>query len=125
MSNAPDKWQALQAFWGSFGIPAYEQASVPKGVQLPYISYNGEVGAINEPLPLSASIWCRDTSWEWISKKADEIAQFIGYGYHITTVEGGYLWISRGTPFAQRMSDEDTTIKRIYINVVGEYLTAF
>ena len=93
MSNAPDKWQALQAFWGSFGIPAYEQASVPKGVQLPYISYNGEVGAINEPLPLSASIWCRDTSWEWISKGCRSIDEVRRKHLEDITIEGHkYIW---------------------------------
>lgn len=125
MNDGVDKWRALQAFWESFGVPAYEQMSVPRDAELPYITYNGVVGALDERILMSISIWCRDMSWEWISKKADEIAERIGYSYAITTVDGGYLWITRGTPFAQRMSDEDPTIKRIYINVVAEYLTAF
>ena len=124
MSESLDKWKAVQAFWGRFGVPAYEQASVPQNVTMPYITYNGEVGAIGDVLVLSGSVWARDTSWEWISKKADEIAAYIGHGYTISDIDGGYLWITRGQPFAQRMSDEDPTVKRIYINCNAEFLTA-
>ena len=36
----------------------------------------------------------------------------------------GYLWIKRGNPFAQRMSDENDGIRRIYINIELEYFTS-
>ena len=37
---------------------------------------------------------------------------------------GGALWIRRGTPFAQHMADDDDTIRRIYLNLTAEYLSA-
>lgn len=120
-----DKWQAINDFWSGFGIPAYEQASVPTDAKMPYISYNAQIGALDEVLNLSASIWFYGTTWEPASKLADQIAAAIGYGYKITTVDGGYFWIHRGNPFAQRMSDEDPMVKRIYINIQAEFLTAY
>lgn len=120
-----DKWQAINDFWSGFGIPAYEQASVPTDAEYPYITYNAQTGAMDDILNLSASIWYYGTTWADASKTADEIAAAIGYGYKISTIDGGYLWLHRGNPFAQRVADEDPKIRRIYINVQAEFLTAY
>ena len=125
-----DKAQALQKFWESFGIPAYDENTVPTGEnspQTPYITYNSQTDSIGAILSLTGSIWYRSTSWALPEQKAAEIAQAVGgTGYYITAVDGGYLWITKGTPFAQRMADpEDDMIRRIYINLQGEFLTAY
>lgn len=123
-----DKWQAIQTFWSGFGVPAYDENTVPDGDSLPefpYITYSVQTGAMDEPVALSASLWDRTNSWEEISKKASEIAESIGYGYALMEVDGGYVVIRRGTPFAQRMADEDDTIRRIYMTINVEYLTEY
>jgi len=124
-----DKWQAINTFWNSFGIPAYDSSSVYSGEdspETPYITYDAQTGALNQVLTLTGSLWYRSTSWKEISQKADEIAEAIGTGYKILNVDGGYLWIVRGQPFAQRMSDpEDDMIRRIYIIANAEFLTAY
>ena len=124
-----NKWEALQAFWESFGWSAYDQNSVDTGSlapSLPYITYEAQTGAIGQVLTLTASLWDRSTSWKSVSDKADEIAERIGYGHDIVKVDGGYLWVVKGQPFAQRMSDpEDSEIKRIYIILNAEFLTAY
>lgn len=124
-----NKWQAINEFWNSFDIPAYDQNTVYTGEnspQPPYITYEAQTGGIGQVLTLTASIWYRSSSWKEISQKADEIAESIGVGYGIMDVDGGYLWIVRGQPFAQRMSDpEDDMIRRIYVIVNAEFLTAY
>ena len=124
-----DKWQAINTFWNSFGIPAYDSSSVYSGEdspETPYITYDAQTGALNQVLTLTGSLWYRSTSWKEISQKADEIAEAIGTGYKILNVDGGYLWIVRGQPFAQRMSEpEDDMIRRIYIIANAEFLTAY
>ena len=124
-----DKWQAINTFWNSFGIPAYDENSVDTGSnapQFPYITYQAQIGALNQVLSLSASIWYRSSSWTDASNKADEIAEAIGAGYKIIEVDGGYLWITRSQPFAQRMNDpSDDKIKRVYIMANAEFLTAY
>jgi hypothetical protein len=35
----------------------------------------------------------------------------------------GYLYLTRGNPFAQRMADDDDTVRRIYLVIMVEYLT--
>lgn len=123
-----DKWQAIDAFWNSFGIPAYDENTVISGSespQPPYITYNAIIGSLSQNLSLSASIWYKGYSWKEISQKANEIAEAIGYGYRLEVVNGGYLYIRKGQPFAQRMSDPDDTIRRVYVILDAEFLTAY
>ena len=39
--------------------------------------------------------------------------------------QGGGVWLTRGSPFCQSLTDEDdNTIKRRYINVTAQFVTA-
>lgn len=124
-----DKWQAIHNFWNSFEIPAYDENTVNTGEESPeppYITYNALTGAVGQNLSLTASIWYRGYSWEEISQKADEIAEAIGYGFTLVDVDGGYIYITLGQPFAQRMNDpEDDSIRRVYLILNAEFLTAY
>ena len=123
-----NKWEALQEFWSSFGWDAYDENSVDTGAlspSLPYITYAAQTGVVGQVLSLTASLWDKSTSWVSVSDKADEISERIGYGYELVKVDGGYLYLTQGQPFAQRMNDpEDSEIKRIYIILNAEFLTA-
>lgn len=125
-----DKAQAIHKFWSSFGIPAYDSATVPTGSDapmFPYITYDVQTDSMDNVLPMSGSIWYRSTSWEQITHKTEDVARTIGSrGYYIDTLDNGYVWITKGTPFAQRMSDpDDDMIRRMYINISVEFLTAY
>ena len=123
-NNLPDKWQALYQFWASFGIPAYDENSVPDEAEMPYITYESKTGNFDKPLALSAQIFYYSKSWADISQKADQIAKAIGYGYKIIKTDSGYLYITQGSPFAQRMSESSDMVRRIVINISAEYFTA-
>lgn len=120
-----DKVQAIHKFWSSFGLTAYDQNTVPDDAQMPYITYDVSVGALENVLILTGSLWYHSSSWKEISEKSDAIAKMIGSGYYIDKVDDGYVWITRGNPFAQRMSDGDKDVRRIYIVLNAEFLTAF
>lgn len=116
-----DKWTALHAFWNRFGIPAYDENTVPENAELPYITYEGQVSSFDEIVFTTASIWYKSNSWAEISRKAEEISDYIGGGAG-EPYDGGRLWVTRGAPFAQRMSDEsDTQIRRVIIQITAEY----
>lgn len=120
-----DKAQAIHNFWSGFGLPAYDENTVPDNAQTPYITYGTATDSIDRAITLSASLWYRSSSWADIQKKADEIDKFI-VSMRPPTIElnDGRLYVTKGTPFAQRMGDpDDTTIKRIYINLMVEFLT--
>lgn len=121
-----DKAQALQNFWESFGLPAYDSTAVPDDAQMPYITYSVATDSLDNVVNLSASLWYRSTSWASISQKAEEIAEaIIKMNPPAIALDNGRLYITKGTPFAQRMQDEDDTVRRIYLNIQAEFLTAY
>lgn len=123
-----DKSQALHGFWSSFTLPAYDESTVPTGDNapaFPYITYNVVMDSLDSTVSLTASVWYRSSSWADITAKADEINNKIGNGGRIVPYDNGALWIKRGTPFAQRMADDsDDMIRRIYLNIEAEFLSA-
>lgn len=121
-----DKEQAIHAFWSSFEIPAYDENTVPDDAEMPYITYNVVINNVGGVTLLTASVWYRSTSWAEISAKVSEIAEKLALnGYYSITLDDGVVWFVQGTPFAQRMSDpEDDMIRRYYLNVTAEFLTA-
>lgn len=122
-----DYAQALHDFWSGFGWKAYDEATVPSGdfsPEMPRITYSVGFDEFLSAVSLSASLWVRSYSWEDITKKANQIYEYIGLGGRVIKYDDGYIWIKRGHPFSQRMSDEDDMIRRIYINIEAEFFTA-
>jgi len=122
-----DRAQALQTFWSSFGLTAIdEQSAYDTTIPMPdkYITYEVQTANIPGTVFLTASLWYKSTSWAAISQKADDIAQYIGYGGKVLPVAGGFLWIKLGSPFAVRMAVEQDNFRRIILNISVDYLTA-
>ncbi len=125
-----DKSQALHQFWSGFGIPAWDENTVPDDDTIrgeKYIAYSVSTGSLDDVLNLNAKIWdTNTTSWEYVENKAKEIA------YHIATmvpptipIENGRLYISEGKPFSQRLSNPNEMVRGIYINIQAEFLSAY
>lgn len=121
-----DKAQAIHKLWASFGLTAYDENSVPDDARLPYITYSVSTASLGDVIPLTASIWYRSTSWKEVTAKSEEIAKKIGEnGFYIEKLDSGYVWVTKGVPFAQRFGSDADPVKRIYINVMAEFLTAY
>ena len=118
------KGAALQSFFDSI-MPSYSSSSVPDNATLPYLTYElitsawngGEVG-------LTVNMWFRTTSEKEPNAAVDKLSKAIGLGGVQLPCDDGMIWLKRGSPWAQSLTDEtDKTIKRRYINVTAEYLT--
>ena len=118
------KGAALQAFFSQF-MDAYAASAVPDDVIFPYLTYElitsawdgGEVG-------LTVNMWFRTTSEKEPNAAVDRLSNAIGLGGVQLPCDDGVIWLKRGSPWAQSLTDEtDKTIKRRYINVTAEYLT--
>ena len=119
------KASALYNFWSGFGLPAYEENTVPTDAKFPYITYQVVTDSFGAEIALTASVWYRGTSWVEANAKAEEISRTISRCGKTIPVDGGVLLLKRGTPFAQSMGDEtDDLIKRKYLNITAEFLTA-
>lgn len=119
------KAAAIYQFWNCFGLTAYEENAVPDDAAFPYITYQLVTDSFDREIPLTASIWYRSESWAGINSKTEEISQKISRGGKIVACDGGAIWLKRGQPFAQNMGDEsDNLIKRKYLNIKAEFMTA-
>ena len=119
-----DRWQVQYEFWSGFGIPAYEENSVPdqKELEYPYITYEAAGSGFNDPVSITDSIWDRNSSWETADRLADLIEHHIRTE-NLIKYDKGRCWISIGdTVFAQNMGDpDDNYIKRKILNVTFEF----
>ena len=119
------KAAAIYQFWNSFGLTAYEENSVPVEAAFPYITYQLVTDSFDREIQLTASIWYRSERWSGINAKTEEISQKISRGGKVISCDGGAIWLKRGQPFAQNMGDEsDDLIKRKYLNITAEFITA-
>lgn len=119
------KASAIYQFWSSFGLTAYEENTVPTDASFPYITYQLVTDSFDREIPLTASLWYRSESWTEINAKTEEISQKISRGGKIIPCDDGAIWLKRGQPFAQNMGDEsDDLIKRKYLNITAEFMTA-
>lgn len=119
--------QALHQFWSGFGWTAYDASTVPSKdfePAMPRITYEVLTSEFDYPVQLTASLWDRSYSWASVSEKADEIYAALGRGGMLLPYDGGAVWITRASPFSQRMSDPDDAIRRIVINVNAEFVSA-
>ena len=119
------KAAAIYQFWNSFGLTAYEENTVPNDAIFPYITYQIVTDSFGREVAATASLWYRSESWTGINAKTEEISQKISRGGKIVSCDGGAIWLKRGQPFAQNMGDEsDDLIKRKYLNITAEFITA-
>ena len=115
-----DRWQAQYAFWASYGVPAYEENAVPDldTVTFPYITYQAVTAGFDGDVMPSVSVWTRSGSWSAADALADMIEADIGGGKTIP-YDGGLIWVTPETPFAQSMGDpDDDLIKRKVLGVI-------
>ena len=119
------KAAAIYQFWSGFGLTAYEENTVPTDAAFPYLTYQLVTDSFDREVAATASLWYRGESWTDINAKTEEISQKISRGGKIISCDGGAIWLKRGQPFAQSMGDEsDDLIKRKYLNITAEFMTA-
>lgn len=106
--------KALKTFFSGFGLPAYDEYSVPDDVDLPYITYHLAEPEWNQKASMYAQVWYRTKSNAEVLAKADAIEQAIGLGF-VITLPDGYMVIWPETPFAQIIVEDD--VRRAYINL--------
>lgn len=119
-----NKEAALHQFWNGFGIPAYEENTIPKDAKLPYITYEVITDSLSDyTTALTAQIWYKSNSWAEINEKSHAVSQALNPGARLVCSDG-YILLYRGSPFAQnRVDPSDNTIKGKLININADFIT--
>lgn len=122
------KAEALHAFFSSFGLPAYEEHSVPVWLDSaqteenrpPYITYELLTAGRLETVQVTVNVWDISDSWVTVNAKADEILAAVTPFCRISFT-GGAAVAAAGEPFAQSWADG--VYKRKILNLELTYIT--
>lgn len=119
------KEEAIYGFLSGFDLPAWAASQVPEEAELPYLTYQVGTAAFGEgETALTVDLWYRTEEEAIPNEKADQLARAIGRGGVLLPCESGGLWLKRGSPFCQNLTDPtDPGIKRRYLNLTVEYMT--
>lgn len=116
------KGAALQQFFGRF-MTAYPSNAVPDDAALPYLTYDAVMDTWANSVSITVNMWFHTTSEAVPNAKALELSDALGIGGVTLPVDGGMIWLKRGSPFCQSLADDtDKNLKRRYINVTAEFL---
>ena len=130
MTDKPTPEAALYQFLAGFGLPVYAATATPdegddEWAGFPYMTYDLVVGGwdggeVNVPV----NLWYRGDSEAAPNAKVREMAEGIGLGGLTIPCQGGFIWVKKGSPWAQavRVEGEDEKVKRRYVNINVEYL---
>jgi len=117
------KEAALHQFFNSLGIPGYPVSSVPDGPEDKYLTYDLRTGAFDSgEISITVNLWFYTTSEEEPNAMARKLSETTGNGGKVIRCDGGYIWLKRGSPWCQSLSDG--AYKRRYINMTAEFFTA-
>ena len=126
------KAECIHAFFSSFGLPAYEENSVPDYLDdeqtienhPPYITYELLTDDFRgEAVPVTVLIYDYSDSWQMLNEKTEEISKRIGRFLRLIC-DDGVIAVTKGSPFAQNGTDkDDRTGKYKYINLEFTFVT--
>lgn len=123
------KAEAIQAFFESFGLRAYEEHSVPVYLDdaqttentPPYITYQLATDDFRGgTVAITADVWDCSESWEFVNETAAAIAGDIG-SFKRLSCDDGYIIVTKGSPFSQSYADD--IYKRAYMNLNLTFIT--
>lgn len=109
--------RVLNAFFNSFGIPAYLEDTIPDGAKLPYLTYKPVIpGGWNESSTFHARLWYPSRSGRMpVLQTADTISAAIAEGLSIPC-DGGAVLLCKGAPWAQPMDNPPEGYLCEYLN---------
>ncbi|MDE6834981.1 MAG: hypothetical protein K2J39_12170 [Ruminococcus sp.] len=116
-----NRFEAIYRYFSGFGLPAYEENSVPETAELPYLTYELKTDSFGYTVNFSCSLWYLSKSWVEINAKTSEISRKTADGGIFLTTEDGKIWLRRGNPFAVSMGDD--SVKRKILNFSAEFFT--
>lgn len=118
-----DKFTAQKVYWQSFGLPAYQELTVPEDAKFPYITYQTASGSLGGVVNVSASIYYKGTSWKSIMQEVLQMEKVVD---RQVVIEGGMMKVRKPVSnFAQPMSEAaDTKVRRMLLTVEVEFLSA-
>lgn len=116
--NIRDLLAGYYSFFSKFK-QAYYEDTIPHNAELPYITYSVSLEPTYGDTLIQARIWYRTTVLGDIANDIQKLEDYIGEGVLEPIGSGNNsLWIKKGSPFFDIQTDEDITIKVVYLNLI-------
>jgi hypothetical protein len=117
-----DQSQMIHMFWSmASGVTAFDENTVPQNsddiASFPRLTYDVSNTIFDRPVTISASIWDYSKSWARVEEVKNRIVSLLKDGGYCLRAGTCALWVTPGSPFVQRVGDENDMIRRILINV--------
>lgn len=98
---------ALYNFFSGFGIPAYNESTVPDDAELPYIVYQLVEPEWDGRTIMYVRVYYKNKTSNFAAmQKADEVAGAVGPGIRLG-FDGGYVVLRPETPLIQQLPSEN------------------
>lgn len=117
-----DSEQALDSFWNSFGVPAWDENTVPDDAPFKKITYEIITNEFGVPTTTTVSIYDRSDGWKSVTDIFHLVKDRLKNGGVTIQSNDGIIWLKPGTPFCQRFGDVNDTVRRLIVNIEIEYL---
>lgn len=111
-----DIFESIYAFLSQIGIPVYPENGIPSDAVLPYMTWTPIQTNWDEDSIMSVRIWDRSTNYKRLAALVDKLGEALKDDTTLKTGTG-YIYLYRGTPFAQPQPLQDTDVKVMYINI--------
>lgn len=123
--NILTKTEALHHFFSGFGVDAYPSDAVPDKAKYPFITYEMTTAAWGDgPVSITVNLWYYTESEAEPNAQVQRMSAQIGRGGVMLPCDGAAVWLTRGAPWCTPVVSDDNRLKRRYINITAEYLTA-
>lgn len=113
------------------GVTAYPETAVPSkadgdeaDAQFPYLTYSGGNVTFGEEVAYTVNLWFYTEDEAPINAAETVLYQKLNTGGELIFSDDGAFWMKAGIPFSQPVTDEDNRVKRRYINITMERISA-
>lgn len=103
-------------------LPCFVEGDVPAGQAMPYVTHRMQIGAFGDQGSIEVDVWCPPGAAAKADGYALSLRAALGMRGDIVECDGGAVWLTRGTPFAQPVPDDRA--ERRYCNIDIDYLTS-
>lgn len=111
------KSQALYEFFSSFGIDCFPNTA-PETAKFPFLTYETTMGnAGDDAVNIACNVFYYTESETAPNAKVEEIANKISLGGKVIHCDDGAIWIQRGQPWCNTITEADRNIKRKQLNI--------
>ena len=102
----------------TLGVPVWVEDSVPINAKFPYGVFTLNNEAFTMEGLLQVRIFTEERSVKPVVDLADKLSAAVGEGGALLRNGNGYIWLYKGSPFAQLEPTLEEGLKAVYINLL-------